>query len=251
LEWLGHPPCLLMERNGKLVAALVSPPDPPEIAWIRLFAVASEISAGEAWDLLWSEAKDWFSHTPDMVIAALPLQGWFAALLGASGFQHTNDVVLLQWEKGNHIPERLEHPWLIRPMNQDDLPGVEQLDAAAFGLLWRNSLDSLKLAFQQAALATVAEQDDRLVGYQISTASPVGGHLARLAVQPKQQCKGIGLSLVVDTISQFHLRGAQRVTVNTQVDNLASLNLYSKAGFRQTSEQYPVYVYQDPFHKTA
>ena len=82
-----------------------------------------------------------------------------------------------------------------------------------------------------------------LVGYQISTASPLGGHLARLAVCPEQQCKGIGYSLVVDTLSQFNRRGAQRVTVNTQQDNLASLSLYKKAGFRETREQYPVYQY--------
>jgi len=244
LDWIGHSPCLVVERDGKLVAAFVSPPDPPEIAWIRLFAVASEMNVKEAWRMLWSKAQDWFSHTSDMVIAAIPLKGWFADLLVASGFQHTNDVVMLAWEPGKRIPEGLEQPWSIRAMTQDDLLSVEKLDEAAFGLLWRNSLDTLKLAFQQAAVATVAEEGGQLVGYQISTASPLGGHLARLAVYPEQQGRGIGFSLVVDTISQFNQRGAQRVTVNTQTDNLASLSLYSKAGFCETLEQYPVYAYQ-------
>ena len=243
LEWLGFSPCLVAERNGKLVATLVSPPDPPEIAWIRLFAVSSEINVKDAWNLLWPEARAWLSGSSEVVIAAIPLQQWFHALLETSGFQHVTDVNMLSWERGNHIPKGGERPWVLRSMNQDDLPAVEKLDEAAFGPLWRNSLESLKLAFQQSAVATVAEDDDGLVGYQISTASPMGGHLARLAVCPEQQGKGIGFSLVVDTLSQFDRRGAQRVTVNTQQDNHASLNLYIKAGFRETSEQYPVYLY--------
>lgn len=243
LEWVGFSPCLVAERNGELVAALVSPPDPPEIAWIRLFAVSSAIHAQEAWNLLWPEARAWLSQTSEIVVAAIPLQKWFHAILESSGFQHTTDVHMLLWERGNQIPEQLEIPWQLRAMNQDDLPAVEKLDEAAFGPLWRNSLDSLRLALQQAAVATVVENDGGLVGYQISTASPLGGHLARLAVCPEQQCKGIGYSLVVDTLSQFNRRGAQRVTVNTQQDNLASLSLYKKAGFRETREQYPVYQY--------
>jgi ribosomal protein S18 acetylase RimI-like enzyme len=44
-------------------------------------------------------------------------------------------------------------------------------------------------------------------------------------------------------LSQFDRRGAQAVTVNTQQDNIASLSLYQKAGFRRTGEEYPVYQY--------
>jgi [ribosomal protein S18]-alanine N-acetyltransferase len=244
LEWFGFSPCLVAEQDGKLVATLVSPADPPEIAWIRLFAVSFEIDVKNAWNVLWTAARAQLSQTPEVVIAAIPLQKWFNALLEASGFQHTTDVNMLVWERGIHIPDGEGFPLFLRSMNQDDLPEVEKLDKAAFGSLWRNSLDSLKLAYKQSAVATVVEVNDKVVGYQISTASPMGGHLARLAVYPEQQGKGIGYGLVVDTLSQFNRRGAQRVTVNTQQDNLASISLYTKAGFRKTREQYPVYLHQ-------
>jgi ribosomal protein S18 acetylase RimI-like enzyme len=225
------------------VATLIAPPDPPEIAWIRLFAVSSDFNVEDAWALLWPETLSVLSTTPDVIVAAIPLQQWFNALLEASGFQHTTDVNMLLWEQGDSIPDPGELRWQLRPMNQDDLLAVEKLDEDAFGTLWRNSLDSLHLAFQQAAIATVAEDDSGLLGYQISTANPMGGHLARLAVCPEQQCRGIGFSLVVDTLKQFNRRGAQRVTVNTQHDNLSSKGLYKKAGFRNTNERYPVYLY--------
>ena len=128
-------------------------------------------------------------------------------------------------------------------MTFDDLPMVEKIDAAAFGEIWRNSYDSVELSFRQSALATVAEEEAGINGYQISTASPMGGHLARLAVLPENQSRGIGYALVRDTLDQFERRGALRVTVNTQEENLVSLSLYAKLGFRLTGEKYPVYQF--------
>jgi RimJ/RimL family protein N-acetyltransferase len=43
---------------------------------------------------------------------------------------------------------------------------------------------------------------------------------------------------------QFRRRSAQRITVNTQKDNPASLQLYEKVGFYRTGEEYPLYVYR-------
>jgi ribosomal protein S18 acetylase RimI-like enzyme len=128
-------------------------------------------------------------------------------------------------------------------MNFDDLRAVEAVDWQAFDPLWRNSISSIELAYKQHAVATVAEDDDQLLGFQISTASPMGGHLARLAVSPQAQGKGIGYALVRDALDQFERRGALRVTVNTQAENTVSLALYEKAGFQPTGETYPVYVY--------
>ena len=244
LDWVGFSPCLVAEQNGNLVATLISPPDPPDIAWIRLFAVSTNFDANEAWELLWAEAKARMVGDREITTAAIPLQYWFRELLEISGFQQVNNVIMLLWERSSSVPESREGQVMLRPMNYDDLAGVGDLDAAAFGALWRNSLESLELAFQQAAIATVVEEEGVLVGYQISTASPMGGHLARLAVSPAHQGQGIGYNLVQDTLHQFYRRGAVRVTVNTQQDNIASLALYKKAGFQETKEEYPVYWFK-------
>jgi ribosomal protein S18 acetylase RimI-like enzyme len=80
-----------------------------------------------------------------------------------------------------------------------------------------------------------------VAGYQISTGTPIGGHLARLAVKPEFQGKGVGYALVYDLIRQLLRRGARVITVNTQKDNLASLTLYKRIGFVLTGEKYPIY----------
>lgn len=243
LDWIGQEPYLVAVQDRDLLAALACPEDPPDVAWIRLFAFASDIDADKAWSALWSAARSQLSDRKDVVVAAIPLQDWFTRLLHASDFVQTTDVMILLW-KGTELPACRENSQItIRPMNIDDLDQVEQLDRKAFGKLWRNSRNSLELAYRQAAIATVAEKEQRIIAYQISTANHLGGHLARLAVHPDSHGQGVGYAVLHDMLKQFERRGAKHISVNTQSDNIASLALYKKAGFQSTGETYPVYQY--------
>jgi ribosomal protein S18 acetylase RimI-like enzyme len=97
-------------------------------------------------------------------------------------------------------------------MNFNDLPVIEKVDRDAFDALWHNSLSSLEIAFRQAAIATVVELNQQVVGYQISTATQLGGHLARLAILPEFQGRGYGTQLLNHLLIQFEKRGALQVT---------------------------------------
>jgi ribosomal protein S18 acetylase RimI-like enzyme len=101
----------------------------------------------------------------------------------------------------------------------------------------------LEKALPQATSATVLEDARGLVGYQISTANPFGAHLARLAVRPDAQRRGLGTLIVTDLINRLNHKNIARLTVNTQSDNLASLALYEKMGFHVTGEKFPVYCF--------
>lgn len=248
LDWIDHQPYLLAEQGNKLIAVLACPPDPPTVAWIRLFAITGEVSRETTWEHLWSAALSKLNKSRNITVAAIPLQDWFQELLQNSGFILSNRVVMLIWD-GDLPPERSVFGLNFRPMNIDDLPSIEMLDELSFGPIWHNSSDSLELAFRQAVLATVAEFDQKIIGYMISTSNNLGGHLARLAIHPQYQSQGVGYCLLRDTLEQFKRRGAHRVTVNTQEDNFISLSLYQKSGFRRTKEDFPVYIYSgNPFN---
>jgi ribosomal protein S18 acetylase RimI-like enzyme len=244
LDWIGNKPYLVTEVGKRLVASLACPADPPEVAWIRLFAVSAEIELSDAWQSLWPLAKEQLTELGEVTVAAIPLHDWFRKLLQASDFELTHRVIMLLWERGNSPPDGRPALATVRPMNFDDLAGVERVDQAAFNPTWRNSRESLELAFRQSAVATVAEVDGRITGYQISTANHMGGHLARLATHPTFQGRGIAYSLLRDLLAQFERRGARQITVNTQNDNHISIALYEKAGFRRTGEAYPVYQHE-------
>jgi ribosomal protein S18 acetylase RimI-like enzyme len=243
LDWIGRQPYLLLEKNNGLLATLACPPDLPETTWVRLFAVSSQIKPERAWRLLWEATLDRISHHAIIQVVALSMQSWFTDLLLSSNFEQTDFVTILICDNGFEIQKPTIPSVNIRPMMHEDLPFIFDIDNSVFGCEWRNSYESLDLAFQQSSYTTVAEIEDEIIGYQYSTSSGLGGHLARLAVMEAMQRNGIGFLLIQDLLMHFRQLGKSPITVNTQQSNLASLALYAKAGFKTTGEKYRVYKY--------
>ena len=242
-DWLDYQPYLLMQRDKRLIAALACPPDPPGVAWIRLFATTSSLSPSETWGPLFDSAYAMLQQGNKTTIVALALQEWFEKLMVDNGFKLHQNIVVLQWS--GKSPERRTVPvsLIIRPMVQSDLAEVEVVDRLAFDPLWQHTLSSLALALQQSAYATVAELNGLPIGYQICTATPFSAHLARLAVRPDLQRNRLGQAIVTDLLWHFKQRNINHITVNTQEDNGASLALYKKIGFLFTGETFPVLTY--------
>jgi ribosomal protein S18 acetylase RimI-like enzyme len=174
-------------------------------------------------------------------VAAIAIRPWFQNLLAESGFESRQQIVLLEW-RYQPTAARETAGIRIRKMTEVDLPQVEKTDAASFDPLWQNPLDTLQRAYAQALYATVAENESGIIGYQISTGGGQRAHLARLAVHPAVQGQGAGRALLNDLFSFLTYMGISRLSVNTQSDNQASLNLYQRMGFVRTGEQYPVYT---------
>jgi ribosomal protein S18 acetylase RimI-like enzyme len=243
LRWLDKQPFLILERDNSPIAILACPPEPDQVAWIRIFAVASNVSYRTAWRLLWEHIKHNFPTSTGVVVVAIAIQKWFQILLRENNFQYSTDIVVLEWCGYPPPVKSLLSSVSIRPMKEDDLPAVSEVDSAAFAPVWRNSLDSLKLAFEQAAYASVAEADNKIIGYQLSTSAGTSNrHLARLAVTPDIQRNHIGYNLVRDLIEDSEQNGIWQITVNTQSANQASINLYKDLGFRETGDKFPVFI---------
>ena len=243
LEWLGSQPFLVSEAGGTIQAVFACPPDPPAVAWIRLFGSSGPLSREVYFSQLLSRAQAELSSQPQVTIAAIALSDWFEKILKSSGMKLKQNIVVLEWTGPLMTgPEEKFRGVNIRVMLPEDLPNVYEVDKAAFDPLWHNSLEGLRLAYRQSAWSTVAEVNGKISGYQISTGMSLSGHLARLAVLPEMQSRGIGYAIIHDLLSHFRQEGAWRVTVNTQDDNQHSLALYEKSGFRRTGETFPVYV---------
>jgi ribosomal protein S18 acetylase RimI-like enzyme len=244
LDWIGQSPFFVSESRGQIIAALACPPDPPGVAWVRLFVSSGILSLVESWQTLWDAACLDLTRKGRFMAAAIVLQDWYNRLLLDSGFSNRQSIIMLEREQKTPIVASMPVGSSIRVMSQYDLPAVAELDAAAFDPLWQNSLPSLEHAYPQAVLATVAEAGGQLLGYQLSTRNPLGAHLARLAVLPVFQGRGLGRALVADLVQRAERHAMYRLTVNTQSDNAASLALYMQTGFRETGERFPVYQLQ-------
>jgi len=244
LDWIGLPPFFVVESQGQVVAALGCSPDPPSVAWVRLFVNSGSIPVQESWHMLWERAHAELANKGRYVAAAIVLKDWLTELLLSSGFACRQSIVMLEHDGGYPTEMALPPEISLRTMMPFDLPAVAEVDASAFELIWQNSLPVLKQAFPQAGWATVAETDGQVIGYQLSTRNSLGVHLARLAVRSDLQGKGLGYALVADLIRQVGRSGISHLTVNTQSDNATSLALYQRMGFRETGEEYPVFQKQ-------
>lgn len=245
LEWIGSRNYWVLEDNGRIIAALASPEDPKDIAWIRLFSYHQNLSSIETWAALWDVARyEILEDNPLAQIAAIVTKQWFQTILISSGFEIKQNIVLLQLNiKENTVRSKLPQTVRVRPMQSADLRDVTQLDLAAFGRFWHNTFESLQRAFSQSLCSTVVEDDAGLIGYQLSTGNQFGAHLARLGVRPEAQGRGIGKTLVSDLIHYLCENQIGKLSVNTQSDNMASLSLYQKMGFVRTGEYFPVFVH--------
>ncbi len=241
LDWLGSKEYWVLEQDGLIVASLACPSDPDGINWLRLFTHSSEISLYESWNSLWGIARNYFSGKNNK-IAAITTSDWFSDVLLNEGFNISQYIVVLEHTNQEFTQRPIPPQITIRPMKQDDLLEVTEVDTSGFPALWRNSIEAIQSGFQQAGFASVAVADNKILGYQISTRNSVGIHLARLAVRTNEQSQGIGYLLVQDLILNAHQIGLHRLTVNTQSDNVKSLALYKKIGFELTGERYRVFT---------
>jgi ribosomal protein S18 acetylase RimI-like enzyme len=247
LDWLGAPFYWALEEGGQITAALACPEEVPGIAWVRLFVYTGRWSAENAWNRLWSAARPEIEQAGGARVAAIAIQPWFQEILAESGFENRQQIVLLEWRRQpSAASERATAGVRVRKMTKADLPEVEKTDAASFDPLWQNPLDTLQRALAQALYATVAENEDGLIGYQLSTGGGQRAHLARLAVHPEVQGKGVARALLSDLFAHLTYLGVPRLSVNTQSDNQVSLSLYQRMGFLRTGEQYPVYTFDTP-----
>jgi ribosomal-protein-alanine N-acetyltransferase len=242
VDWLGHQPFWLLERNGKIQSALACPAELPETSWIRFFATLSTHKPLVEWNILFEATKKEMADMPAVCLASLSLTPWYASMLGDSGFSHHQDIVVLEWN-GKIPPTRpLNTKIQIRQMALGDLPKVLEIDNISFENIWQNSRIEIHQAYLQSTYSTVVEYEEQIIGFQISTSSPFNAHLARLAVLPEWRRKSIGYALVNNLIKFIRQTGLPRITVNTQSDNLGSLALYQQLGFILTGEAFPVFI---------
>lgn len=239
-EYLERSPFLIGSVQGVPAACLSNPPYLKSVSWLRLFAVSSGYDLQPAWDALWQIAERQAIEQGIGEVYVLATVEWLHDLLQNSDFTPFNRVVFLEREEASRLSLQHEGP-PIQPMTLDDVDEVLRLDHRAFHLPWQMDEPSLKAAFHHPLVATVLKSGRWIIGYQITTLSAFGAHLARIAVEPDLQNRGLGRNLVVDMLDKVHQRGYETVSVNTQEDNQASLRLYRQLDFQISDLQYLVY----------
>ena len=126
-------------------------------------------------------------------LPALGLSDWFTNLLRRNDFTLHQHIVTLERETAAPLKEIKPNPAVfIRLMQPEDLDRVAEIDQLAFEPIWQNSLSQIKLSYDMAVYATVAEINDQIVGFQISTSTMFS---SSGAVGCRPRCNRNGLDL--------------------------------------------------------
>jgi ribosomal-protein-alanine N-acetyltransferase len=123
----------------------------------------------------------------------------------------------------------------IRSLKYPDLPQVIAIERRVFPTPWSLAMFVLELSKQSgiclAATATLADGDERLVGYLICSRYDTVWHVMNVAVDLDHQRMGLASAM----LAQLYARVADpdaRFTLEVRRSNAVAIHLYEREGFR-------------------
>jgi ribosomal-protein-alanine N-acetyltransferase len=236
-EWLGSPTFLLaIDQNGCVVGLMLAVTSDGPIAWLRAISALSD----QCLTLLLGASTRAVQAQGGAGLAFLGNDSWMQSKLRHADFEKVNQVVTLRFRGPGslfHGPPGL----LVREAKPADIDLIVNVDHAAFDPLWWYSREVLCRALNLAHRFDVAYLEGECVGYQLSTLRNGRGHIVRLATHPRWQRQGIGGRLLSTATRALYDAEAESVTVNTQEDNRASLQLYRRFSFERIGRPWAVW----------
>ncbi len=225
------------------------PPDAPTRAYVRVWAVQRPARPAEALSQLLPVVQTGLARpAPGVQLICYGSDPWVHHSLTENGFEEVEQVRFFELDRLRRRVETLPSPMpgvRLVPGHPDHLDELARLDAAAFPALWHFGAKDL---FEMLVRCRVqlAWCDDVLVGYTaICANNRVEAQLARLAVHPEWQGRGVGRTLLGDSIL-YAAQEFERLVLNTQVTNHRSQRLYQGFGFRPIGLPVPVLAKQLP-----
>lgn len=118
----------------------------------------------------------------------------------------------------------------VRPAVPADLPSLVALEAACFAAeAWSESQVREELTGGRTVLAL--DTESALAGYASVSVVAEDAELLRIAVDPGQRRAGFGRSLLDAALDAAQHRGAARMLLEVDAENVAAIGLYESRGF--------------------
>lgn len=128
---------------------------------------------------------------------------------------------------------------IVRPMREDDLAQVWQLEKGSYMYPWSQSIfrDCLRVGYT----CRVADVDGTLHGYSIMSVAVGEAHLLNLCVGVDSRHQGYGRRLLDKVIVEATLLRATRLFLEVRPTNRAARRLYASLGFRSIGRRKAYY----------
>lgn len=156
------------------------------------------------------------------------------------GFEGLEEVITYEMDRPSarfsHPPSAA--PLTFVPVSVADSAGLDtvlEIDHASFPWIWWNSAIELRSYVVTPGVGLyLGLVHGKPVAYVGVTNYPGWGHLDRIAILPDLQGHGLGRRALGFATSTLARRGARRIALSTQIDNVRSQRLYERFGFRRS-----------------
>lgn len=129
-----------------------------------------------------------------------------------------------------HQPEPNGVAVQVVPMRRRHLRSVLQIEAQVYPRPWTLGLFLSELSLHDARSYFVARVDGTVVGYGGLMLSLEDAHVMTLAVEPEWQRYKLGQRLMIVMVREAVRRGAENLTLEVRISNVAAQALYHRFG---------------------
>ncbi|MCE5312439.1 MAG: ribosomal protein S18-alanine N-acetyltransferase [Nitrospiraceae bacterium] len=130
----------------------------------------------------------------------------------------------------------------IRPMTQEDLPQVLNIEKSSFTAPWSEA-SFLSELYNRYAICRAAEVGKTIAGYICVRQISDECHIMNLAVHSLYRRKGIASLMLRDVLGDLRSQGHTALHLEVRSSNIAAQNLYTKFGFSQAGLRKNYYTY--------
>ncbi len=126
-----------------------------------------------------------------------------------------------------------------RPMREQDIAKVMQIEVAAYPQPWNESVfsDCLRAGYQ----CTLYDWEDELVGYSVMSTTAGKAHLLNLCIHPAHQGNEFGREVLEQVLMVAYSIQVRTVFLEVRVSNLAARRLYESASFNEIGQRFNYY----------
>jgi len=120
---------------------------------------------------------------------------------------------------------------VLRPLREDDLPAVVDIERRAFSHPWTHGMFRDCLGARYSCWRLL--QDEVLIGYGLLSLGADEAHVLNLCVEPGVQGRGHGRWLLRALLGVARTRRAQRVFLEVRASAANAIHLYASEGFNE------------------